>query len=266
MDILQYGFMQRALIAGFFVSITCAVLGVFLILKRDAMIGHGLSHVTFGGVALGLLLHIDPFFSALAVSIVAGLGILKLKEKAGLHGDTGIGIFSSIGIAFGVVAATVANGLNVEIFGYLFGSILAITTGEVWASVALTFVVLATVILFYQRLLFVTFDHETARASGIKAERMDQIIVVLTAIVVVVGMKVVGLLLVAALIVIPAAAALQVARSFWQALVLAAAVALVAVLFGLYVGVVWDWPISGSIVLFSSLIFLLCFGLRQKRR
>jgi len=266
LDFLSYGFMQRALVAGIFVSVTCAVLGVFLVLKKDAMIGHGLSHVTFGGVALGLLLDVDPFYSALVVSVVSAVGILKLKERAGLHGDTGIGIVSSVGMAFGVLVASVAGNFNVDLFGYLFGSILAITSREVWVAVLLTGVVLSFVAFFYSRLLYVTFDPESAQVAGIKTKRINELLAVLTAMVVVVGMKIVGLLLVAALVVIPAAAALQVARTFWQAILISSVVAVCSLFFGLYLGFAWDWPVSGNIVMITSLFFLILFFVRQFRR
>src|SRR5512138_2148869 len=115
-NILTYAFMQRALLAGLWVSITCAILGIFLVLRRDAMIGHGLAHVTFGGVALGLLLSFAPLLVTLGVSVASALGILKLKEKAGLYGDTAIGIVSSLGMALGILLVSLAGSFNVDLF------------------------------------------------------------------------------------------------------------------------------------------------------
>ncbi|MFQ5721519.1 MAG: metal ABC transporter permease, partial [Candidatus Aminicenantales bacterium] len=117
---LHYGFLQRALLAGIFVAVACALLGVFLILRRDAMIGHGLAHVAFAGVALGLLLQVMPLLAALAVAVLTALGIMKIKEKAGLYGDTAIAIFSSVGFALGLLFVTFAHSFNVDLFGYLF--------------------------------------------------------------------------------------------------------------------------------------------------
>src|SRR4030042_256116 len=133
----SYGFFQRALLAGLFVAIACAILGLFLILRRDAMIGHGLAHVTFGGVALGLFLNILPLGAALGVAILASLAIMKLKEKAGLHGDTAIGIFSSVGMAMGIVLATLAGRFHADLLSYLFGDILAIDVLEVGLATVL---------------------------------------------------------------------------------------------------------------------------------
>ena len=141
-----YGFFQRALVAGLFVAIACAILGLFLILRRDAMIGHGLAHVTFGGVALGLFLNILPLAAALVIAVIASLAIMRLREKAGLHGDTAIGIFSSVGMALGIVLATLAGRFNADLLSYLFGDILAIDGLEVGLSTALAVVVIAAVL------------------------------------------------------------------------------------------------------------------------
>jgi len=265
-SLISYAFMQRAFLAGFFVSVACAILGVFLVLRRDAMIGHGLSHVTFGGVALGLLLNTMPMLAALGVAVLSAVGILKLKERAGLHGDTAIGIVSSLGMALGVILATLAGGFNVDLFGYLFGSILAIEPGEVWLSFLLALAVLTAVVLFYQEFVFLTLDSESAKASGIRVKRLDLLLAILTAVTVVLGMKVVGLLLVSALLVIPAAAALQVARSFKEAMVISAAVSASSTLCGLITAFYLDWPASGTIVAVSAALFLLLFRVRPRRK
>jgi zinc transport system permease protein len=262
-ELFSYAFMQRAFLAGLGVSLTCAILGVFLVLRRDAMIGHGLAHVTFGGVALGMLLNVAPLLVALAVAILSALGILKLKERGGLYGDTAIGIISSLGMALGIFLVSLAGGFNLDLFGYLFGNILAIDPGEVWMAFLLALAVLATVAFFYQEFLFLTFDSESARASGIQVERLDSLMAVLTAVTVVVGMKVVGILLISALLVIPAAAALQVARNFKGAMALSAALAVVSAAGGLIAAFFLDWPPSGTIVLVSGVLFLVLFASRQ---
>jgi zinc transport system permease protein len=262
-ELFSYAFMQRAFLAGLGVSVTCAILGVFLVLRRDAMIGHGLAHVTFGGVALGMLLNVAPMPVALAVAILSALGILKLKERAGLYGDTAIGIISSLGMALGIFLVSLAGGFNLDLFGYLFGNVLAIDPGEVWVAFLLALAVLANVAFFYQEFLFLTFDSESARASGVRVGRLDSLMAVLTAVTVVVGMKVVGILLISALLVIPAAAALQVAPNFKGAMALSAALAVVSALVGLVAAFYLDWPPSGTIVLVSGALFLLLFASRQ---
>ncbi|MDH4218353.1 MAG: metal ABC transporter permease [Candidatus Aminicenantes bacterium] len=258
-----YGFLQRALLAGIFISIACAMLGVFLILRRDAMIGHGLAHVTFAGVALGLFLNVMPLAMALFIAVAASLVIMKLKDKVGLHGDTAIAIFSSVGFALGVLFATLSQSFNVDLFSYLFGEILAIELSEVWFSVILAAIVMSLVILNYHKFMYMTFDRESARASGIKVNRLDTLLTVLTAVTIVLGMKVVGILLVSALVVIPAAAGLQIASDFRQAIILSTIVSIVSVVLGLLFALVLDLPASGSIVILSFLFFGVFFGLKR---
>jgi zinc transport system permease protein len=231
-EFLSYGFLQRALLAGIFVAIACAILGVFLILRRDSMIGHGLAHVTFAGIAIGLLLNVVPLAAATFVAVITALGIMKLKERAGLYGDTAIAIFSSVGFAVGILIVSLSQGFNIDLFGYLFGDILAIDAFEVSFSVGLALVV----------------------------------VIIVTAITVVLGMKIVGLLLVAALLVIPAAAGLQIASNFKQAIILSSIISLVSVIFGLVVAFTLDLPASGTIVCFSFFFFLIFFFVKRDRR
>jgi len=261
--LLTYGFFQRALFAGVFVALACALLGIFLILRRDAMIGHGLSHIMFAGVALGLLLNVLPLFAALVVGIIAAMAVMNLKEKAGVYGDTAIAIMSSIGFAAGILIVSFSNKFNVDLFGYLFGDILTINSTEVWLSVALAGSVLFIIILFYRRFMFMTFDRESARAAGVKVKRLDTLLTILTAVTVVLGMKVVGLLLVSALLVIPSAAGLQLASSFKKAIILASGIAVLSVIFGLVFAFYLDFPASGTIVLLSALFFLFSIILKK---
>jgi zinc transport system permease protein len=264
-NFFAYAFMQRAFLAGLGVSVTCAILGVFLVLRRDAMIGHGLAHVTFGGVALGLVLYLSPILVALGVAVFSALGILKLKDRAGVHGDTAIGIVSSLGMAMGIFLASLAGSFNLDLFGYLFGNVLAIAPEEVWVAFFLALAVLAAVALFYQEFVFLTFDPESAKASGVQVKRLDALMAVLSAVTVVIGMKVVGILLISALLIIPAAAALQVARSFKEALFISAILAAASAASGLVSSFYLDWPPSGTIVLISGIFFLLLFLGRHHR-
>lgn len=263
---LSYGFLQRALVAGIFIALACAILGVFLILRRDAMFAHGLAHVTFAGVALGLFLNMMPLAVALFIAIIAALGILMLKRKAGLYGDTAIGIFSSVGMAAGILLASLARSFNVDLFSYLFGEILAIEISEVLLSIGLVIAVLLIVIIYYQKFLYLTFDSESAKASGIKVNRLDILLSVLTAVTVVLGMKVVGLLLVAALVVIPAATALQISGSFKGALIISSSVAVVSVILGLFLAFYFDLPASATIVLLCFFFFGVFFALKKIKK
>ncbi len=265
-ELFHYQFFQRAFLAGLFLSAAASILGLFLILRKDAMLGHGLTHIAFAGVAMGLFLEVAPFPVALLVAAMAAFVILKVRERAGLYGDTAVAILSSLGLALGVILATLGRNFNVNLLSFLFGNILAVSDLELWGSVVLALLVFVSLLLFYHELLFVTFDEESARASGLPVARLDALLAVLTAITVVIGMKIVGLLLVSALLVIPGAAALQVTDTFRHCSFLAAILALVSVSGGLLSAGLFDLPASGAIILFSGLLFGVCFALGRLRR
>ncbi len=260
---LHYGFVRRALLGGVLIGVSCGVLGVFLVLRRESMVGHGLAHVIFGGVALALLLQLQPLPTALAVALLAAWAMERFKQGGGFGGDTGIGIVSSLGMAAGVVAVSRAHHFNGSILAYLFGDILSIGRGDLWFGSLLALVTLAVVASFYHELIYATFDGESARTAGIDARRMDLVLSLLTAVAVVIGMKVVGLLLVSALVIMPAATALAVAPSFRWAMLLAGVTAALSVMGG--VGVSWwaDVPPSGAIVLCNGLFLLLALLARR---
>ncbi len=257
LEMFSYGFMQRAFLAGTLVSVSCSVLGVFLVLRREAMIGHGLAHVTFGGVALALFLNYSPLPVALIFSLVAAWLIEYLKKGAKLGGDTGIGIVSSLGMAGGIMLASLAGDFNSDLLSFLFGSVLAISPLEVWIAGGLAVLVLILLAFSYNELIYAAFDEQSARVSGIEVKRLDLILTSLTAVTVVIGMKVVGLLLVAALMVIPAASGLLVAYTFRQTIMGAVIFSALSVIIGLLLSFLLDLPASGTIVLVNGL-FLGC--------
>jgi len=261
---LSYEFIQRALVAGLFISVLCAVLGVFLVLKRLSLIGDGLSHVAFGGVALGLFLGIYPFYAAVPVAIAGSLGILVVAENNKVFGDAAIGIISSVGMAGGVLLASLAGGFNVDLFSYLFGNILAVSPIETVTSVALSLIVIALVRLFYYDLLSITFDEEYARTSGINVRLINRVLIVLTAVSVVLAVKVVGAVLVSSLLILPAAAALQLSRSFRATILLAAFCSVCSVLAGLLASFVLNLPTGATIILVNFILFTIAYFLGRK--
>lgn len=265
LELFTYQFFQRAFVSGVLLACSASLLGLFLILRKDAMLGHGLTHIAFAGVALALFFHISPFPVALLVSTLAAFLILKVREKAGLYGDTAVAILSSLGIAVGVILATLGRSFNVNLLSFLFGNILAVSDLELYGSVCLSVGVILSLVFFYHELIFVTFDEESARASGLPVARLDALLALLTAVTVVIGMKVVGLLLISALLVLPGAAALQVCNTFLQTSLVAGGLALVSVCGGLICAGLFDLPASGSIILLGGLLFALCFLAKRWR-
>ncbi|HEY6008252.1 MAG TPA: metal ABC transporter permease [Geobacteraceae bacterium] len=259
-ELFSYGFIQRALVAGTLVGVLCAVLGVFLVLRRLSLIGDGLAHVTFGSVAVALFLRVNPAFVTLAaipLVLLSSFGILRLTDKARIYGDAAIGIVSSLGIACGVVLASVAGGFNIDLFSYLFGNILAVSGTELLTAAVLFSVVIGAVLLLYHDFFALTFDEELAKSSGIRTERINAILSVLTALTVVLAMKVVGIMLISSLLILPAVTALQIARGFRVTILAAAAFAVVSVTSGICVSFLFNLPTGGTIVLISIALFLL---------
>ena len=255
LSILQYSFIQKAFIAGSFVAITCSSLGLFLVLRKMSLIGDGLSHVSFGAIALGLFLGIYPFYIAIPVVVIASLFIVKITEKAQVYGDAAIGIVSAVGIAGGVILASISKGFNVDLFSYLFGNILAISTGEAILSVVLSLIVLSVISLFYWHLFSATFDEEYAKTTGVKTGFINILLTVLTAITVVLSVKVVGIMLVSALLILPAITALQISRKFKSAIIIGGLLALLSVIFGIIISFVLDLPPGATIVLLNAFFF-----------
>jgi zinc transport system permease protein len=263
-DFLSYGFIQRALITGFFIALLCSFLGFFLVLKRLSLIGDGLAHVTFGSVAVALFLKTFALYVSIPLVMMSALGILRLIEKAKLHGDAAIGIVSSLGIALGVLLASLAGGFNIDLFSYLFGNILAISQEEMIFSILLSGVVLLLIIFFYHDLVSITFDEESARATGIKTRRMNTILFLLTAVTVVLTMKAVGILLTSALLILPAVTSLQVSKGFKASLLISSLVGVFSVIGGIFISFGLNLPTGATIVILNFIIFMLVFVLRKQ--
>jgi len=254
---LQYSFIQRAFLAGSFIAVLCAVLGLFLVLRRMSFIGDGLSHVSFGAVAVGLLFGVYPIYAAVPIVILASFFIYKLSEKSKMYGDAAIGIVSAVGISTGVIISSVANGFNVDLFSYLFGSILSVSISDVWVSFILSSLVFFVLLFFYQDLFSVTFEEDYALVTGVKVKMINILILVVSAITVVLAVKVVGVMLVSALLILPAVSALQVAKGFKMAIVLSITFALISVFLGIIVSFFANLPTGAVIVFVSFLLFLL---------
>lgn len=265
-EILAYGFIQRALLAGSLIAVLCSVLGVFLVLRRMSLIGDGLAHVTFGSTAIALAFKLYSAASllvSLPVVLLASLGILRLTEKARLSGDTAIGIVSSLGISAGIILASVGGGYNVDLLSYLFGNILSITVEEVWIAASLFCVVMLLLALFFNELFAVTFSEELARVSGIRTNLINSVLVLLTALSVVLAMRLVGIMLISSLLILPAASALQLARSFKGCVFLAALQGCCSVVIGILVSFLTSLPTSATVVMINLALFSCSFLVRR---
>lgn len=264
-ELLHFAFVQRAIIAGVFIAVLCSFLGVFLVLRRISLIGDGLAHVTFGSVALGMLLKVYPIYVSIPITLLSGLGIIKIMEKTKLPGDSAIGIVSSTGISFGVLIASLAGGFNVDLFSYLFGNILAISNAEVVLSVALSFIVIFTVLLLYHKLVSTTFDEEMAKVSGINTKMINTIFILLIAVTIVLSMRVVGIMLVSSFLILPSVSALQVSKSFRTTILFSCLFSIISVLLGIVISFTMNLPTGATIVLTNLIIFLSIMVIKKSR-
>lgn len=264
-EALQYSFIQRAIISGVFIGCCCAFLGVFLVLRRLSLIGDGLAHVCLGAVGLGLLLSVAPLWVMIPLVLIASMWILWLEDKAGVYADAAIGLVSAVSVALGITLASVGRGFNIDLFSFLFGSILAISPAEVFLSVTLSIVVIGVMILFYHELFAIAFEEDYARVLGISVEKINRVLILCTALTVSLGIRVVGTMLISSLIIFPAVTALQVARGFRLAMILAAIVSTVSVLAGVFLSYVWNLPTGATIVLVNFVLFCIVFIYKKLR-
>jgi len=261
MELLSYDFVQRGLAAGLMIAVSSALTGVFLILRRMAFLGAGLSHAAFGGVALSMVLGLDPLVFTAVFTLGVGNLIQFLSDRRGIPGDAAI-IFSG-GVALAVLLLGIFRGFGEYVFGYLFGNILMVTAEELIFTALVFAGVLLFFALFYRRLFLLTFSEEMAKAQGIKVSSINHLLVSVASLVVVLSMKAVGVILASSMVVIPALTALMLAGSFRSSLLISAGVSVLSVALGVLLALSYDLPPSGAVVGMMILFFALAF-LRKK--
>jgi len=266
MEILNYTFMQRALLASTVIGVVCAVIGVYVVLKGLSFIGAGIAHASFGGVALGILLNLNPLLTAVVFCIATALGIGAISRRGKVREDTAIGVFFASTMALGILLIGLQEGYNVDLFSYLFGSVLAVTTEDLAISLFLAIIVLATVGLLYKELLFISFDAEMAEVVGLPVTRLYFLLITLVAVTVVLSIKVVGIILVSALIVTPAASAQQLTNDFARMMFLAVAIGVAASIGGLFLSYWLNIASGATMVLLATAIFFASLGWRHHKR
>ncbi len=257
-EMLSYTFMIRAITVGILVSLCSALLGVSLVLKRYSMIGDGLSHVGFGALAFATVLGISPLKFTLPIVTVAAILLLKLNEKSKIKGDAAIGIISTGALALGVLAISVSTGLNTDLYNYLFGSILAMTSADVTLSITLSVIVIVLFVIYYNKIFAVTFDEDYAAACGIKVNTYNILIAVLTAVTIVLGMRMMGSLIISALIIFPAVTAMRLCKSFKSVTITASVLSVVCFLISVTVSYMYNLP-TGATIVTVNVIFLIIF-------
>ena len=265
-EILGYAFMQRALCAGVLIGAVCATIGVYVVLKGLSFIGAGIAHASFGGVELGFLVGVNPVLTAVVFCLATAWGIGLVARKGQVKEDTAVGVFFASTMALGILFIGLMQGYNVDLFGYLFGSILAVTEQDLWITLGLGMGVLLIVGLFFKELLFVTFDPEMAEVTGVPAGKVYFLLISLIALAVVLSIKVVGIVLVSALIVTPAAAAYQLTEDFQWMMVLAVLIGVGSAVGGLLLSYPLNTASGATIVLLATSIFFIAGMVSPGRR
>ena len=258
--IITQPFLQRALVAGVLLSLCAALLGVSLVLKRFSMIGDGLSHVGFGALAIACAANVAPLYFSLPVVIIAAFLLLRMSESGKIKGDAAIALISTGALAVGVMVTSLTTGMNIDIYNYMFGSILTMSNADVALSVVLSIAVLALYIVFYNEIFAVTFDESFSKATGTKVSGYNMLIAALTAVTIVIGMRMMGALLISSLIIFPAVTSMRVCKSYRSVILTSAAISVLCFFSGLLVSVRFEAPTGASVVclnIFASGVFSL---------
>jgi zinc transport system permease protein len=265
-EILSYVFMQRALVSGIAISLMCSVVGLFLVLRRHSLFGDALAHSAFGGIAAGLFLGIYPMWTAFIVSILSALGLTKIRQRFQISGDAMVAILLSSGLAMGVILISLAGGFTVNLFSFLFGSILLVSLDNTILILGLAGSILIVILLLYRQLTYATFNEEQAKVSGIQVEKLNYLLVVIAGITVVSSMQLVGILLTSSLIVIPNVTAMLFSRGFKQTAILSMILAVFSAVTGILTSYIFNIAPGGMIVLISILLFAGSLGMKSLRQ
>jgi ABC-type Mn2+/Zn2+ transport system permease subunit len=255
MEFLSYSFIQNALLTGGVLGVTCALLGVFVVLRRMAFIGVGISHAALGGVAIGLVLGVPPVLAAGTFSVVVAWVIGWITRRGEVSEDTAIGVFFPTSMALGVALISLSPIYQQNLMGYLFGNILSVGPADLWILLGLLGGSLGVLALFFKEFLFLGVDEEAAKAAGLPAAFLSYLLLTILALTIVAAMKLVGIILVSAFLVIPAATGQTLGRSVRGMVFFSVAVALVSVFMGLWLSWIWSLPSGASIVLFAAALF-----------
>lgn len=265
-DLLQHQFMQNALIAGVMLSIVLAVVSFFVVLRRYAFIGVGIAHSAFGGVAIGSLLGIPPILAAIVFAGIVANAISFVSKQKRIGVDTAIGIFFSLAMAIGVICIGLSDVYNTDLFGYLFGNILAISRWDLAIIAGLGGAILLSVFLFFKELLFIAFDPEVALVSGMPVTFLDHFFLTILAITIVISIKITGIILVSALLVIPGAAATQIFNHYSRIIVASIVIALFSTVGGLVISCYLNIASGATIVVLASIVFFISFAIGNIRK
>lgn len=256
LEMFSLTFLMRAIVVGLLVSLCAALLGVSLVLKGYSMIGDGLSHVGFGALAVASALNLAPLAVAIPVVVLAAFLLLRISVNSKIKSDAAIALISTSAMAIGVIVISLSNSGNIDVYNYMFGSILSIGDNDVYLSISLSLVVLGLFLFFYHKIFAVTFDENFARATGTKAGLYNMLIALLTAITIVLGMRMMGVLLISSLIIFPALTSMGLCKRFKSVVICSAIVSVVCFFAGVVISYRFPLPTGASVVVLNLIAFL----------
>lgn len=269
-NFIEYDFLRHTFLTGLLIGIIAPLLGTFLVVRRLSLLADALSHVTLAGIAFGLFLEkkvtapiISPLYSGMVFSVIGAILIEKLRTVYKAYQELGIPIILSGGVGLSVIFISLANGFNTDLFNYLFGSVSAVSRNDFLSILGISVFIILMIFLFYKELITLSFDEEHATVSGIHSKRIHFLFIVLTALVIAASIRIVGVLLVSALMALPVAAAMQLAKSFKQLIILSISFGELAVIIGLISGYYLSIPPGGTIVMVSIAILLLTLAYKH---
>jgi zinc transport system permease protein len=257
LEMFSYTFMVRAFIVGILISLCASLIGVSLVLRRNSMIGDGLSHVGFGAFAIATICGFAPLEFSIPIVIVVSFLILRLNDNSKIHGDSMIALISASSLAIGTFLISV-TGVNTDINNYLFGSILSINETDVIVSIILSIVVISLFIVSYNKIFAITFDEKFAKSIGIKTDLYNAIFASLCSVVVVLGMRLMGSLLISSLIIFPALSSMQIFKKFKSVIASSVVISLISFTIGIIISYIYSTPTGATIVIVNLCFFILC--------
>lgn len=257
LEMFSYDFIIRALIVGILIALCSSLIGVSLVLRRNSMIGDGLSHVGFGAFAIATVLGFAPLEFAIPIVIIVSFLILKLNDSSKIHGDAAIALISASSLAIGTIVISISKGVSTDINNYLFGSILSLTTKDVIISVILSILVIILYTLSYNKIFAITFDERFSKSIGIKTNIYNIIFASLCSIVVVLGMRLMGALLISSLIIFPTLSSMQLFKKFKSVVISSVIISVIAFIIGLILSFVIELPTGTTIVIINLIIFII---------
>jgi zinc transport system permease protein len=256
-ELFQYRFFTNALLASLFTSINCGIIGTYIVTRRLVFISGGITHASFGGIGLGYFLGLNPILSAIFFSVFSALGIEFLAKKTEIREDSLIGIFWSFGMAMGIIFIFLTPGYAPNLMGYLFGSLLTVTSFDIKMMIGLTIVITGFFLLFYKVILFISFDQEYAKTHKAPVQFINYMLIILVAITIVLSIKVAGIILVISLLTVPQTISNLFSRNFKNIIWLSVVIAFLGAFTGLVLSFSFNIPSGATIIISLVIVFVI---------